>query len=259
LDNAHKFFTEDNNMNRLVALVSLIFMMAACTQSAPSADPSVIQSRSAEWDAALNAGDIDALAALYTDDARIMAPNAEMMVGTEAVRSAFGGMIDAGMTSSLTSIDISISGDVAHNIGTYALMAGDEQIDAGKFIETWERGEDGVWRISNDIYNSDLPVAAPEMPSMPMTHVAISHEVEDADVWLAAWEGDDGRRAMFRANGVPHVHVLQNADNPNLTGLILGVADMAALTAMLESEEGQAAAAEDGVKWDTVIMLTEID
>jgi hypothetical protein len=64
---------------------------------------------------------------------------------------------------------------------------------------------------------------------------------------------------LFKANGVPHVHVLQNADDPNLTGLILGVSDMAALKAMLESEEGQAAAAEDGVKWDTVIMLTETD
>jgi len=244
-------------MKRLIVLISLGLIMVGCTQSAPPADPSVIQSRSAEWDAALNDGDIDALAALYTDDARIMAPNAEMAVGTEAVRGAFGGMIDAGMSSSLTSIDISIAGGIAHNIGTYALMAGDEQIDTGKFIETWERGDDGVWRISNDIYNSDLPVAAPEMPAMPMTHVAISHEVEDADAWLAAWEGDDGRRAMFKANGVPHVHVLQSADNPNQTGLILGVSDLAALMAMLASEEGQAAAAEDGVKWDTVIMLTE--
>ena len=244
-------------MKKLVAVVPLVLIMVGCTQSAPHADPSVIQSRSAQWDAALNAGDIDALAALYTEDARIMAPNAEMTVGTDAVRSAFGGMIDAGLKSKLTSLDVSLADGIGHNVGTYVLMAGDEQVDAGKFVETWERGDDGMWRISNDIYNSDMPVAAPEMPAMPMTHVMISHEVADGDAWLAAWNDSDSRHELFKANGAPHVHVLQHADNANLTGLIVGVSDMAAFMAMLESAEGQAAAAEDGVEWDTLVMLTE--
>ena len=90
-----------------------------------------------------------------------------------------------------------------------------------------------------------------------MTHLVITHEVEDAERWLAAWQGEDSRHKLFMANGAAHVHTLQDPDNPNMTGLIIAVADMDALTAMLESEEGQAAAAEDGVKPETMKMLVQ--
>ena len=243
-------------MKRLIILFPLIMVVVACTQGTPAADPSVISSRSAEWDAALNSSDVDALAALYTDDARIMAPNAEMGVGTEAIRAAFGGMIEAGLSASLTSIDATVAGNIGHNVGTYVLSAGGEQVDIGKFIETWQRGADGVWRISNDIYNSDLPVAAAK-PSMPMTHLVITHEVEDLDTWMAAWRGDNSRHKLFADNGAKHVHTLQDPNNPNVTGLIIAASDKKALMAWLESEEGQAAAAEDGVKMDTMVMLVE--
>jgi len=239
----------------------LILVAVGCTQGgAPASDPSEITARSAEWDAALNAKDIDGIVALYTDDARMMAPNMEMGTGSDGVRAAFTGMIEAGLSVKLTSMDAVVAGDVGYNVGTYVLTAGDEQADVGKFVETWARGADGVWRISNDIYNSDLPAAAPE-PSMPMemTHVMITHEVEDGAHWLAAWQGEDSRENLFKANGAMHVHALQNADNPNLTGLIIAVSDMDAFTTMLESEEGQAAAAADGVVWETVTMLTDAE
>jgi len=38
-------------------------LLAGCNQAPPAADPSVITSRSAAWEAALNAGDVDALVA----------------------------------------------------------------------------------------------------------------------------------------------------------------------------------------------------
>lgn len=92
---------------------------------------------------------------------------------------------------------------------------------------------------------------------MGMTHVLITHEVEDAEHWLAAWRGENSRHELFEANGARHVHTFQNADNPNLTGLVVAVADMDKLMAMLESEEGQAAALADGVKLDTMTLLVE--
>lgn len=244
-------------MKKLTFLFPVVLLIVSCTHGTPATDPSVISSRSAEWDTALNNGDIDALAALYTDDARIMPPNAEMASGTDAVRDAFGGMIESGLISSLTSVDISVSGNVGYNVGTYVLTAGDEQVDVGKFIETWVRGDDGLWRISNDIYNSDLPVEPPK-PSMPMTHLVITHEVEDVDAWMAAWRGEDSRHKLFADNGAAHVHTFSSPDNPNLTGLVVAVKDMDALDAMLVSEEGQAAAAADGVRAETLTTLVEI-
>ena len=34
--------------------------------------------------------------------------------------------------------------------------------DTGKYIEIWRKQADGSWRVIRDIFNSDLPVAAPE-------------------------------------------------------------------------------------------------
>jgi len=98
---------------------------------------------------------------------------------------------------------------------------------------------------------------AKEEMKMSMIHVTITHEVEDADHWFAAWSGENSRHKMFKAHGAKHVHTLQDPNNPNRTGLIIAVADMDRFKAFLESEEGQAAAAEDGVKADTMVMLVE--
>jgi len=241
-------------MKKLITVIPLLIILAGCNQAAAPGDPAEITARSAEWHAALNAKDVDALAALYTDDARVLAPNLPMTVGTEGVRAEFGGMIDAGLSVILTSIEVSVSGDIGYNVGTYALSAGDTVVDVGKFIETWERGDDGAWRISNDIYNSDNPPAASDNE-----HLVIIHEVNDADHWLAAWRGDDSRHQLFEANGAAHVHTFTNPDNPHQTGLVVSVSDMDALNAMLSSEEGMAAAEADGVRRDTIKVLTEAD
>jgi ketosteroid isomerase-like protein len=243
----------------------LVLIVAACNQAAAPGDPSVITSRSEAWEAALNAKDIDGLAALYTDDTRLMPPNLEMSTGHDAVRAAFGGMIDAGLSADLTSAEASVSGDVGYNLGNYKLMAGEDVVDVGKYIEIWRRGSDGEWRIANDIWNSDKPAAPMQgqkkrqrkHKGMGMSHVMILHEVKDAEHWLAAWTGEDSRHDLFKANGAMGVHTFQSADNPNLTGLVIGVKNMDALNAMLSSEEGQAAAAEDGVIAESMQVLTE--
>ena len=246
-------------MKKILVLVPFLLMIVACGQSAPATDPSVITSRSEIWETALNAGDIETLVANYTNDARVLPPNEKAASGTEAVRAAFGAMIDAGLSGSLTSIDAAVSGDIGYNVGNYTLTAGGEVIDTGKYVETWQRGADGQWRISNDIWNSDMPAAPAAMPmgDGPMTHLMITHEVDDVERWLAAWRGEDSRHALFKANGAAHVHTFTTADNPDLVGLVIAVKDLDSLNAMLGSEAGMAAAAEDGVRADTLTVLTE--
>ncbi|MGB5345659.1 MAG: hypothetical protein WBN23_05790, partial [Woeseia sp.] len=178
-------------------------------------------------------------------------------MGHAAVREEFGAMIDAGITGSLTSIDSKAVGDVGYNVGTYDLQIDGDTIDTGKWIETWQRGADGTWRISNDIWNSDNP--AMPTASEPMVHLVGTHKVKDAAKWLAAWRGDDGRRKDFAAHGAPYVHVMQSPDDPNLTGLIIGLKDPAAFEAWLNSAAGQAAATEDTVDMSTMKLLREVD
>lgn len=237
-------------------LLVAVFVLSACGQQGSAVDPSLGKTNTAKWNALMNAGDLDGLAQMYTEDARVMPPNGVLQTGHDAVRASFGGLIDANITGELTSVEFRGSGDVAYNLGTYVLKAGGETIDEGKWIETWQRGADGVWRISNDIWNSSLPVAAPEKP---MTHLVGIHKVGDPATWLAAWRGEEGRRKDFAANGAPHVHVMQSPDDPKLTGLVLGLSDPAAFETWLNSEAGQAAAAEDTVDMSTLQLLREVE
>ena len=245
-------------MNKALAALAVLVVVSGCNQAPQATDPSVITSRSDGWEQALNAKDIDALVDLYTTDTRVLAPNRKMAQGRDAVRAEFGAMIEGGLSGDLTSVETMVAGDIGYNVGTYTLTAGDEVVDTGKFTEIWHRGDDGEWRIASDIWNSDM--AMPAEPEAPMahTHMVIVHEVDDAEKWLAAWRGDDSRHALFKENGAKHVHTFQNAENPNLTGLVVAVSDMDALNTMLGSDEGMAAAAEDGVKADTMKVLSEV-
>ncbi len=243
-------------MVRIFTVLSVFLVVTGCTQAPPSTDSTVITSRSDAWAEALNAKDIDALVDLYTSDARVLPPNNKMQSGSDAVRAEFGAMIDAGLAGELTSIEALVFGDTGYNVGTFTLRDGDQVVDTGKFIETWRRGDDGAWRISNDIYNSDgaMPAGGDET-----SHLMILHKVADTEHWLAAWRGADGRRKLFKANGAEHVHTFRSVDDPNLTGLVIKVSDMVALQTMIDSDEGRAAAEEDGVDRTSMMVLTEAE
>jgi uncharacterized protein (TIGR02246 family) len=241
-------------MKRLITLFSLVLAMTACGQNAPSTDTAALEARSDAWETALNAKDVDALVDLYTEDARLLPPDGAMTTGRDGVRAAFGGMIDAGIGGETTRVETTVVGDIAYIVGTFSLTAGSEAVGTGKYIETWRRGDDGQWLISNDIYNND---PSPK-PKMAMTHLMITHSVDNADQWSAAWSGPDSRSSMFKENGAAHVHAFRSEDNPNLTGLVIAVEDMDALNAMLMSDDGKAAAAEDGVRMDTMVVMTEV-
>ena len=92
-------------MKKLLTTLPLFLMMMGCNQTPLSADPSVLSARTEAWEAALNAKDLDSLVALYTSDARLLPPNGEMTSGGDAIRTIFGGLIDAGISGDLTSID----------------------------------------------------------------------------------------------------------------------------------------------------------
>ncbi|MGB5324636.1 MAG: DUF4440 domain-containing protein [Pseudomonadales bacterium] len=231
-----------------IFVLSCAVFLGACNQQPSTAATSLGSPNTAKFMALLNAKDVDGLVNIYTDDARVMPPNGKMKQGEAAVLEEFRAMIDAGITGTLTSIESKALGNIAYNLGTYELQIEGETIDTGKWVETWQRGDDGVWRISIDIWNSDNPAVPAASPVM--THMLGTHRVNDSAKWLAAWRGEDGRRKLFAANGAPHVHVMQIPDDSNITGLFLGLSDPAAFEAWLNSDEGQAAAAEDSVDYE---------
>ena len=205
------------------------------------------------WEQALNSGDVEAVAALYSADARLLPPNAELAQGSAAIAAEFSQMIAAGLTIDLENVDAVVAGDVGYKVGTYTLQApGGVTVDRGKYIDVW-RKVDGQWKITNDIWNSNLPAPGSG------TTVVITHEVEDADRWLNAFRGENSRRGMFAQQaGVNRVRTFQSPDDPKLTALVLDVSDMSAFETFRQSEAAATAKAEDGVKDATIRTFLEM-
>jgi uncharacterized protein (TIGR02246 family) len=223
----------------------------ACAPQTAQESPE-LAAKAEAWEAALNAGDVEAIVALYADDGRLLPPNGEMAQGGAAVRTIFGEMVAAGVKGELETIEAMVAGDMGYRVGTYQLTAPDGAVvDQGKYIETWTM-VDGEWKISNDIWNSDMPADAGG------TEILATHEVKDAAQWLAAWQGEGSRHEMFAQHGVSKVSVFQSPDNPNQVALRINVADMEAYTSFMQSEEVQAAMLADGVKDRTLRFYMQV-
>ena len=90
-----------------------------------------------------------------------------------------------------------------------------------------------------------------------MTTAIVFHEVENGKVWQKAWhQGPGSRHEMFGVLGIK-ARNFRDPSNPNLTGLLLEVPDVERFKAFLDSDAGRKAMQEDGLKVDTIRMLTE--
>jgi ketosteroid isomerase-like protein len=228
-------------------LFSLAIALGACAPAGSQESPELAQAGE-RWIEAFNAGDLDALAAMYAEDTWLLPPNGEMAQGRDVVRAAFGAMIDAGQKAELETVEAIAAGDIGYKLGTFKALGPDGSVmDKGKFIEVWKQ-VGGEWKIMRDIWNSDMPA-----PSLMITH-----NVADADHWLAAWKGPDSRHGMFAQHGAPSVRVFQSLQDPSLMGLLIGVTDMDSFQALLESPQGAAAKAEDGVIDASLQVFSEV-
>ncbi len=145
----------------LIAALLLALVSAALAQ-AP--DEASLMDIVPAWADAYNAGDLDALAALYTDDAVIMPPNGERVQGHDALKALANSYIEAGAVQiELPSPEAyEVLGETAWIEGTYRFFAPDgSPVDVGKYLDVY-RFEDGMWRIQRHMWSSDLPPLATE-------------------------------------------------------------------------------------------------
>jgi ketosteroid isomerase-like protein len=136
----------------------LVVMLAAFLTALPAAaaDKSDAAGRAATWEKEYNAGNLDAVVALYTADGCRMPPNEETLRGSAAILTS----LKAAKTQGLAKIKIVVTtaesdDNVGYAIGTYVLSKEDgAHLDHGKWMLA-SRKVDGTWKTTCDIYNSD--------------------------------------------------------------------------------------------------------
>ncbi len=108
------------------------------------------------------AGDFAGWASLYAEDGMIMPPNGPTVVGRANVQ-AFGESFPTVTHLSFSDIGVQVEGDLAVGWSAFEMgFVGDDGIevnDTGKQLVALARQEDGSWKATRAIFNSDLPLA----------------------------------------------------------------------------------------------------
>ncbi len=168
LPNVHANFLK----TQITLFLLLLSVSSACqTQTAQdtlAADESALRTLDSEWSRAAGAKDVDKSVSYYADDAIVMPPNSPLATGKEPIRAVWKGMLGAPGFSGgwkSTKVDVARSGDLAYVSGSYELTENDASgkpvTDKGKYLEVWKKQANGSWKCVADIFNSDLPPAAP--------------------------------------------------------------------------------------------------
>lgn len=174
-----------------------------------SADVRRILELNIAWLAAVKARNIVEIQNLYTPDGRFMPPNSPPAQGRTAIGEAWGRLLrlpDMVLTFSPSLVEISQSGDLAYDIGTY-LLAHDglsgQVLEHGKYVVVWKK-LNGDWKVAADIFNSNLaPRATPKQAVEPERVAVPTH---------GTWEG---QVKLIRSNST-------SCHEPNLRAKIVG-------------------------------------
>ena len=154
--------TRIGTLKAAVLVLTLLLALATGEAGDRVAEAQRIRELGSAWVAAVGAKDIAAIQNFYAPDAQFLAPNAPPAQGHEAIGEAWRGLVQLPglvMTFGATRIEVSESGDLAYDVGTYALGFDSESgrvNDNGKYVVVWKK-VGGEWKAVADIFNSNLP------------------------------------------------------------------------------------------------------
>jgi uncharacterized protein (TIGR02246 family) len=129
-------------------------------------DEDAIRAADAATLRAAKAKDVNGAVVNYTEDSSWLPPNAPMINGKAAIREGWAKLIGSpefNIDWQIDKLEIAWSGDLAYTIYTYQLAFEDADgkpiADRGKDMAVWKKQADNTWKMVDDIFNSDLPLA----------------------------------------------------------------------------------------------------
>lgn len=142
-------------MKKLMILLFALLVIG-CMQTPPT-DLDGLKGMRGDFQAALDGKDPAEVAAIYTDDAAVLAPNSEMISGRPAIEAFWRESFAAGIVGEGKDSEVYAQGEVGYTVGTFiATDASGATVDEGKYVEIW-RHVDGKWQLHRNIWNSSLP------------------------------------------------------------------------------------------------------
>lgn len=147
---------------RCSVVVCFLLSAALLAQSAKqSKDETAIKNLDRQWSEAVQAKDLDRSVSFYGSGASVFPFSAPIASGPENIRQLWQNLFGAPgfhLEFSPRKIEVSKSGDMAYDTGTFELTVNDAQgnptTTPGKYVVVW-REQNGQWKAVADIFNTD--------------------------------------------------------------------------------------------------------
>jgi len=148
-------------------LVVCVAFLPVTLALAAGADETAVRKADEQWSKVAAAKDLDKTVSFYADDAVVLPPNQAAVTTKDGIRNLWKGFLDSltDISWKTTRVEMAKSGDMGYLVGTYQMTLKDGTKDKGKYCEVWKKQADGKWKVTTDMFSSDLP--APGASSSP--------------------------------------------------------------------------------------------
>ena len=154
-------------MNKTIAIILLGTLFVACTKQENfdmQAAQKTIASQTHAFTKAHITKDTAFLNNIFTKDARIFPPNSEVVSGRKSIAKLNEDWVNYGIYE-FREVSVSFYGNREYLIdeGNYYLKYGPQNtVDSGKYVNIWKQVK-GEWKLYSNIWNTNAPVATPEV------------------------------------------------------------------------------------------------
>ncbi len=98
-------------------------------------------------------GDARAVANLYTEDAKVIAPGAAVASGHVAIAAFWQAVMDTRVKSiTLSTGDVQSTDDLAYEDGVVKIVGANDEVTEGRYVVIW-KNVNGAWKLHRDIWN----------------------------------------------------------------------------------------------------------
>src|SRR5215470_16985052 len=142
-----------------IVLVVCAALLPVTVALAAGADEKAVRDADEQWSKVAAAKDLDKTVSFYADGAVVLPPNQAAVTTKDGIRNLWKAFLDSltDISWKTARVEMAKSGDMGYLIGTYEATLKDGTKDKGKYCEVWKKQADGKWKVSADMFSSDLP------------------------------------------------------------------------------------------------------